>query len=283
MKFAKKERHGPREITSRQVKAYERSCRLKQEKFPLFAAEIAEAQRAPDEEMARRVALDVEFEQRRRDERAADWRAIRRRLSDLPAHARKAVLARYNANPWYPRQPGFLASLIWDALKPVRVDAAQVQAPADAREQIAALNDRARAQDTHTRRRFGYSPGVMAWLAPNFAPDEDHTRPNLYLHAESAWTLGLSQRVGEYWDFSHNIDPTGERRSGSFEFLGVWFRFEILVVNHHDNAPAVAPWNIDLSRRLVWIGLEDEAVDIEAATYAGGWRPEAKGVDCQTL
>lgn len=283
MKFAKKERHGPREITPRQVSAYARSCRQKQEKFPLFAAAIAEGQAPADEEMARRVALDVAMEQRNRNDRAADWRKVRRRLFDLPADARAVVLARYNANQWYPRQPGFLASLIWGALKGYRLDAAQVQAPADAREQIAALNDRARAQDTFTRRRFGYSPAVMAWLAPNFTPDEDYARPNVWLHADSGWRGAINQRVSDHWDFSHNIDPTGERRCGLFEFLGVWFRFEILCVGHDDNQPSAAPWNIDLSRRLVWIGLEDEAVDIESATYAGGWRPEANAVDCQTL
>lgn len=283
MQFAKKHRTGPREITSRQVKAYERSCRLKAEKLPLLADQIAEKQIPAADEMARRIELDRVIEQRARNDRAKSWREVRRRLFDLPPHARAAVLRRYNGNRHFPRQPGFLASLIWSSLKAVGVDASQVLAPADARERVAALNDRARRHDTFTRCRTGYSPGVMAWLAPNFTPDEIYHRPNVWLHTDSGWKTSIRQRVADHWEFSHNIDPTGERRSGLFEFLGVWFRFEIVVVSHDDNGPSAAPWNIDLSRRLVWIGLEDEAVCIEAATYEGGWRPESVGVDSQSL
>ena len=35
MQFVRKQRHGPRVITPRQLSAYERSCRAKREKLPL--------------------------------------------------------------------------------------------------------------------------------------------------------------------------------------------------------------------------------------------------------
>jgi hypothetical protein len=283
MLFRKAIRREPRQITDRIVRAYERSCRQKQERLPLFADHIAQAQLPAAEEMERRHLADAAYARDRRNERAARWREVRARLFALPAHARSAVLDRYRANRWYPHEPGFLASIIWDALRAVPVSAEDVAPPADAGARIADLNDRARSGDTATRRRFCYSPSVMAWLCPDFAADEDHDRPRIYTHTNQAWHVSISERVRGYDAFTHNTDPSGERRSGVFEFLGVWFRFEVVVVGHADNGPSAAPWNIDLSRRIVWIGLADETVDLDAATYNGGWRPESSGVDCQQL
>lgn len=283
MLFRKAARREPRQITGRQIKAYERSCRQKQERLPLFAEQIAEGQRSADDEMARRQSADEVYNLNRRNEHAARWRETRARLFALPAHARAAILDRYRGNRWYPREPGFLATIIWDVMRGVTVSAEDVTAPADACERIASLNDRARSGDTFTRRRFCYSPGVMAWLCPDFVADEDYDRPRIYTHTNQAWHVTLSGRVAAYDDFAHNTDPTGERRAGVFEFLGVWFRFEVFTVAHDDNRPSVAPWCIDLSRRIVWIGLADEPADLTTATYNGGWRPESSGVDCQEL
>ena len=63
MQFVRKQRHGPRVITPRQLSAYERSCRAKREKLPLLAPLIAEAQLPAEEEMARRQAGDIVWEQ----------------------------------------------------------------------------------------------------------------------------------------------------------------------------------------------------------------------------
>ncbi|MBU1384793.1 hypothetical protein [Brevundimonas sp. SPF441] len=275
MQFVRKQRHGPRVITPRQLSAYERSCRAKREKLPLLAPLIAEAQLPAEEEMARRQAGDIVWEQSARDAHAAKWREVRTRLFALPDHARAAVLARYNSSRWFPRNPGLLASLIWDTLKGVAVPASTlVPMPAAERlSAVAALNDRARAGDTNTRCRRAYSPGAMAFLAPGFVPDEEYERPQVYLHvSRGRWCL-LWDGVADFVGFTHNIDPSGERRCGVFSALGTPFRFEVFYLSHQDDGDAVAPWNSDLSRRVVWVGCADEIADLSQATFESGWTP----------
>ena len=94
MQFVRKQRHGPRVITPRQLSAYERSCRAKREKLPLLAPLIAETQLPAEEEMARRQAGDIVWEQRARDAHAAKWREVRARPFALPDHAPPAALGR---------------------------------------------------------------------------------------------------------------------------------------------------------------------------------------------
>jgi hypothetical protein len=275
MQFVRKQRHGPRVITPRQLSAYERSCRAKREKLPLLAPLIAETQLPAEEEMARRQAGDIVWEQSARDAHAAKWREVRARLFALPDHARAAVLARYNSSRWFPRNPGLLASLIWDTLKGVAVPASTLlpMPPADRLSAVAALNDRARAGDTETRCRRAYSPGAMAFLAPGFVPDEEYDRPQVYLHvSRGRWCL-LWDGVADFVGFTHNIDPSGERRCGVFSALGTPFRFEVFYLSHQDDGDAVAPWNSDLSRRVVWVGCADEIADLSQATFESGWTP----------
>lgn len=283
MRFKKRERHPVRELTPRMASAYARSCKRKQEKLPLFAEIIAEAQPSWETESARRRSANERWDQKARDDRAAKWRAVRKRLFALPPHARKAVLDRYNASRWYPREPGFLTSTIWRSMVPVVVTADDVTPPPDATALIAALNDRARNGDTFTRCREAYSPGVMAFLCPNFTADEEYDRPCLYLHTVHGWKLGLYDRVAKHDDWGSNSDPSGCRSTGFFEFLGRAFRFEVITLAHGDNTPSAAPWNSDLSRRVVWIGLEDEAVDLPVATFGYGWVPDTSAVDRQTF
>jgi hypothetical protein len=79
--------------------------------------------------------------------------------------------------------------------------------------------------------------------------------------------------VADFVGFTHNLDPSGERRCGVFEALGQTFRFEVFYLSHQDDSCAVAPWLLDLSRRVVWVGLTDEAADLTAATFDSGWTP----------
>lgn len=275
MQFTRKARHGPRQVTPRKLAAYERSCRQKREKLPLLAPLIAETQLPAGEEMARRVAADVRHEQAARDARAASWRTVRARLFALPVHARRAILARYHSARWYPREPSTISWLIWDALKTIEVPADTLPPMADAVRlaATAALNDRARKGDTWTRCRRAYSPGAMAFLAPGFTPGEDYSRPHLHLHTSPGRSALLWHGVADFVGFTHNVDPSGERRCGVFEALGQTFRFEVFYLSHQGDGPAVAPWNFDLSRRVVWVGLADELADLTAATFDSGWTP----------
>ena len=144
---------------------------------------------------------------------------------------------------------------------------------ADRLSAVAALNDRARAGDTNTRCRRAYSPGAMAFLAPGFVPDEEYERPQVYLHvSRGRWCL-LWDGVADFVGFTHNIDPSGERRCGVFSALGTPFRFEVFYLSHQDDGDAVAPWNSDLSRRVVWVGCADEIADLSQATFESGWTP----------
>lgn len=275
MQFERMARHAPRPVTSRMVKAYARSCAAKQAALPLLAPLIAEAQLPADAEMERRAVARDNWEASSRSFAAAGWRTVRARLFALPVHARQAVLARYNSSRWYPRKSGTLSSLIWSVLWSVDVPA-DTLVPIAPSARIAAIHDlnaRARRGDTWTRVRRAYSPGTMAFLAPGFVPDDDYQQPHLNLHTvPGRWSL-LYDRIANYGDFSHNVDPSGENRAGVFDALGTGFRFEVLYLSHQGDGPSVAPWNMDLSRRVIWIGLPDEVCDLTAATISEGWTP----------
>lgn len=273
MQFQRKLRYGPRVITPRMVSAYARSCQRKQEALPLLAEIISETQLDPETEMARRQVLDARIEAATRKQHADNWRAVRRRLFDLPDHARRAVLDRYHGNRWYPRTSVLISSVIWSELARVEVDPSSLPktSPDDRLLRVRALNDRARENDTLTRCRYVYSPGAMAFLAPGFHADDDYDKPKLHLHTSLGRHALIGQGVRNFDDFGPNMDPSGERRSGTFEALGSWLRFEILYLGHQDDGPSVAPWIIDLSRRFIWIGLEGENVDLSCATFGTGW------------
>ena len=71
MQFKKSVRH-PRsdQPTGRQLAAFERSNRRKQEAYPLLATLIAETQLSPDDEFARRRHLIARTDQAMRDAKA---------------------------------------------------------------------------------------------------------------------------------------------------------------------------------------------------------------------
>src|SRR3546814_5582208 len=70
------------ERTSRKLKAAERRLRLDREKFPLFAAEIAESQPTPEELLDARGRAFVENQQANRDREARNWWRARAELRD---------------------------------------------------------------------------------------------------------------------------------------------------------------------------------------------------------
>lgn len=273
MEFKKKPRH-PRqdEPTPRQLAAYERTKKRKQDALPLLAPLIAEAQLPVDQEFERRRELIARTDQRMRDFEARHWRNVRKRLYDLPARLRAMVLARYHGGRM-PRESGTLSFLLWRELMGVEIAADEMPLLSDDARlaRIQDLNDRARQGDTWTRYRRAYSVGAMAFLAPGFQPSEDADRPHVVLDISRGRASLLCGRVAAYADFTHNTDPSGERRSGYFEVLGARFRFEVLYLNTGDDCPATVPWNIDLSRRWIWFGLEDEAVDLSTSAVTDGW------------
>lgn len=273
MQFKKSFRH-PRqdEPTGRQLAAYERTKKRKQDALPLLAPLIAETQLPVAEEFERRRELIARTDQKMRDMSARHWRDFRKRLYDLPARLRTQVLARYHGGRM-PRASGTLSYLLWRELMGVEVAVEEMPTLSqDARLTIIQnLNDRARQGDTWTRYRRAYSEGVMAFLAPGFQPSEDADRPHVVLDVSRGRASLLCERVASYDDFTHNSDPSGERRTGYFEVLGTRFRFEVLYLNTGDDGPATVPWNLDLSRRWVWFGLEDEAVDLSTSAVTDGW------------
>lgn len=274
MQFTRIPRPEARAITGRKLAAYARSCKAKQDRLPLLAPLIAENQLSPEAEMSRRQANDLIAEQASRDRRAAKWREVRARLFALPSTHRNAVLAYYHGSRWLPRNPETLATIIWREVADLPVNPDEV-APFDPATRLAltrSYNDRARAGDPFTRSRRAYSPGAMAWLAPGFEPSCDYARPQLHLHtSRGRWSI-LHDRVAHYDEFSHNTDPTHERRAGYFEAMGAVFRFEVCHQSPADDfAPSAAPWNLDLSRRAVWLGLADEPLDLRLATFESGW------------
>ncbi|QYC12410.1 hypothetical protein [Brevundimonas nasdae] len=276
MQFKRTVRHPEWQSTTRKESAYRRSCQRKQDALPLLAPLIAEKQRPVEEEFERRRVASLEWEASRRRQIASDWRAVRRRLFDLPDYARKAVVDRYHSSRWFPREARILYALLWSELRAVSVRPEDMPAM-DAAGRLAEcqrFNDMARRgglDAAQVRARYAYSPGAMAFLAPGFQPTEDASEPHLYLHtSRGRWSI-LFDRVRAFEDFNHNCDPSGERRSGVFEALGSRFRFEVLSLNHCDDEPAAVAWNIDLSRRWVWIGLEDETPNLDQATISDGW------------
>ncbi len=273
MQFRRSIRHTrPDQPSSRQLAAYERSTRRKQEALPLLAPLIAEAQLPAGDEFARRRQLIARTDQAMRDAKADGWRSVRRRLYDLPPRLRAIVLDRYHSSSM-PRESGTISYLLWRELLGVECSGAEMPQldPADRLGRIQALNDRARAADRWTRYREAFSPGCMAFLAPGFQATETAPKPHVILDvSRGRWSL-LFRRVADYNEFTHNTDPSGERRSGVFELMGVNFRFEILYLNSGDDEPAAVPWNLDLSRRWVWIGLEDETPDLSTAAVTDGW------------
>lgn len=80
------------ERTNRKLKAAERRLRLDRQKFPLFAAEIAESQPTPEELLDARARSIVTNQQDNRDRAARNWWRARAELRAIPEPDRSAFV-----------------------------------------------------------------------------------------------------------------------------------------------------------------------------------------------
>lgn len=111
MKFTRKHRHGPFEDTNRKRLALARKHRLEREKLPLFAEITAESQPDADTVMAERAVKFDNWQQRFRDDRAANWRKARSRLFSYGDNIRPTLRRLWNASP-YPKDPVYLLDML---------------------------------------------------------------------------------------------------------------------------------------------------------------------------
>lgn len=91
------------------MKAAERRLRLDREKFPLFAAEIAEGQPTPEELLDARASAFVSNQQANRDREARNWRRARAELRAIPEPDRSAFIRYWNRSKC-PGNAGYLLS-----------------------------------------------------------------------------------------------------------------------------------------------------------------------------
>ncbi|MFD1034138.1 hypothetical protein ACFQ15_05685 [Sphingomonas hankookensis] len=112
MRFKRAPRVEGYKETSRKRAGVLVSQRHQREKLPLFAELIAETQPTVEEVIAHRHRVWPIAEQNRRDELARKWREARRRLNELPAPARSAMLRYWNNHRWLPADPTYLSSEI---------------------------------------------------------------------------------------------------------------------------------------------------------------------------
>lgn len=111
MRFRRWPRPTPFEDTSRKRAALMRRQSLEREALPLLADQIAETQRSPDEEMARRAVGWDRYQEASRDGRAERWRAARARLFALPEALRRRVHDLWRSCP-YPADPSYFGDLL---------------------------------------------------------------------------------------------------------------------------------------------------------------------------
>lgn len=271
MIFKKAIRHTPRVPSNRMKSAYVRSCRNKQDKLPLLAPLIAEAQPSFEEMERQRAITSKACSKNLRDLSARHWRSARTRLADLPKGVRQSLLERYRTSSM-PKESGTLCHLLWRGITTdISADEMPFMAPEERTTRIADLNDRARSNDMTTRLRKAYSKGFAKFVAGGFVADEDFEYPHPYLHYSRGLMSIVADRIRNYQDFSANEDPTGERREGYFSVNGVQLRFVIFYISHCSDGLATVAWNNDLSRRWIWIGLADEVADLATATISSGW------------
>lgn len=260
MRFARTPRREGYAVTPRKVAAFERKKVAQRDAFPLFADATAATQISAAEEMARRIEQAERATRERRSQIAKQWRDVRARFYALPAHVRAPIAARWST--WTgPAQPSNLTYII-------QTTAASIAAEPDDFPQISAdqrhaetqrVNDLALADLPYARCERILSPGVMLWLSPFFVPTDDVPAPRMYLDTSSGRAMMLHYALSGFADFGHNSDPSGQHRAGFFDIEGTAFRFAITY--HRPLSPEASrvPWNTDLTRRILWIGLADEA------------------------
>lgn len=97
--------------TSRKRAAVLVSQRHQREKLPLFAALIAEKQPSVEDVIAHRHKAWPIAEQKRRNDRAVEWRKARAKLRMIPDTERAALTRKWNRSS-FPGDPSYLASLV---------------------------------------------------------------------------------------------------------------------------------------------------------------------------
>jgi len=99
-------------VTDRKRAAAVRLQRRQRDKLPLLGLLIAETQPPIDVVMAARVAHWVEWGQKDRDRRAAQWRRARAALDRHKPAMRPALLRYWNGHRWLPGDPSYLLDLL---------------------------------------------------------------------------------------------------------------------------------------------------------------------------
>lgn len=97
--------------TERKRQAFERKKRKEQERYPLFAEEIASEQHDVDTEMAERSISWNRQQTTDRARRARDWIRARTKLATYPAKERNELLAYWTRCGW-PGTPTYLLSMM---------------------------------------------------------------------------------------------------------------------------------------------------------------------------
>lgn len=259
MRFQKTPRHEAYAVTSRKVAAYERKKIAQQNALPLFAEATAATQISADEEMQRRILSSERSHAERRSQIASQWREVRTRLAELPAHVRAPILERWKT--WTGPTTALMLGHI------IKSEAAELTASPDdfplldsaqRLERTRHFNDLALADNPYARSKRFLSHNVMLWLSPFFEPTPENPAPRMYLETNMGLLMMLHYALAGFDTFGHNTDPTGEHRSGSFNIGSTSFRFFISYHRHNSDEPSSVPWSTDLTRRVLWIGLADD-------------------------
>ena len=97
--------------TDRKRQAFARKQKREQERYPLFAEEIAEGQHDVDTEMTERRKHWDRHQVSDRARRAYDWKRARAKLAAYPEGVRRELLAYWQRCQW-PGTPTYLLSMI---------------------------------------------------------------------------------------------------------------------------------------------------------------------------
>jgi hypothetical protein len=263
MRFARTPRREGYTVTPRKVSAFERKKVAQRAALPLFAEATAATQISADEEMARRVAMTQRHTAERRSQIAKHWRDVRARYYALPPHIRAPIAAKWST--WTgPANSGNLTYIIQTMAAPIAADPEDFPhvSAEQRRAQTQHLNHLALSASPYARCERIHSPGMLRWLSPFFQATEDQAHPRYPLDTSLGRLDLLHRALDGFADFGHNSDPSGEHRAGFFQIEGTAFRFAITYHRPLSSDASRVPWNTDLTRRVLWIGLADEAAPI---------------------
>jgi hypothetical protein len=259
MRFNRQTRyHDAYNVTPRKIAAFERKKIAERQALPLFAEATAARQISATEEMQRREENWSRRVIERRAQIAAEWREVRSRFYALPPHIRAQVRERWRT--W----TGPLTATMQNHMR-LEVAKGMTAEPedfpgmseADRIAETARLNDEARAREFYWT-HWDYSPGLLLWLSPFFEPTPEQPEPHRHLTVSRGLWARFYHAFADYADWGHNTDPSGEHREGVFNIDGQAFRFEITYHRYGSDEASRVPWNTDLTRRVVWVGLADE-------------------------